>query len=210
MATALPVFPSFDPNPDLGASSVRFKKYISRFRNLITAMGITAAARQKALLLHYVGEEVNDIFETLTVPDPGETDSVLEVAVKILTDYFMPKQNPVFEEYKFRNAKETHGELLMTFYIHLKQLSLKCEFTDVDRAIKTQIIQHGISHRLRRKALADPYITLDKLLEMGKTMELADAQASNLENKPKSPSKLRANRVTYAQSTAEKRNNIHC
>ena len=177
MATALPVFPSFDPNPDLGAPGVRFKKYISRFRNLITAMGITAAARQKALLLHYVGEEVNDIFETLTVPDPGETDSVLEVAVKALTDYFMPKQNPVFEEYKFRNAKQTHGEPLMTFYTHLKQLSLTCEFTGVDCAIKTQIIQHRISHRLRRKALADPFITLDKILEMGKAMELASVRS---------------------------------
>ena len=141
----------------------------------------------------------NDIFETLPVPDPGETDSVLEVAVKALTNYFMPKQNPIFQEYKFRNAKQAHGEPLITFYTCLKQLSLTSEFTDVDRAIKTQIIQQGISHRLQRKALADPSIILEKLLETGKAMELADAQALNLENKPNSTIET-ANQMTHAQS----------
>ena len=35
---------------------IRFKKYIARFRNLIVA-NITDAKRQKALLLHYAGEQ---------------------------------------------------------------------------------------------------------------------------------------------------------
>lgn len=72
MAEALPTFPPFDPNADLGAPCVRFKKYISRFQNLIIATNITDPKRQKALLLHYAGEEVNDIFETLTLSEPGE------------------------------------------------------------------------------------------------------------------------------------------
>ncbi len=50
MATALPTFPSFDPNADQGAPGVIFKKYISRFRNLIVATDIDDPKRQKALL----------------------------------------------------------------------------------------------------------------------------------------------------------------
>ena len=72
-------------------------------------------------------------------------------------------------------------EALMTYYTRLKQLSLTCEFNDADREIKSQIIQHGRSQRLQQKALLDPTITLTKLLEMGKAMELADSQAANLE-----------------------------
>ena len=72
-------------------------------------------------------------------------------------------------------------EALMTYYTRLKQLSLTCEFNDADREIKSQIIQHGRSHRLRRKALLYPTTTLTKLLEMGKAMEVADSQAANLE-----------------------------
>ena len=72
MATPLPTFPSFDTNADKGAPGVRFEKYISRFRNLIVATDIDDPKRQKALLLHYIDEEVNDIFETLTVSEPAE------------------------------------------------------------------------------------------------------------------------------------------
>ncbi len=180
MATALPTFPSFDPNADQGAD-VRFKKYISRFRNLIVATDIDDPKRQKALLLHYIGEEVNDIFDTLTVSEPAEGETVLDVTIKALSDYFTPKQNPVVEEYKFRNAKQKPDEALMTYYTRLKQLSLTCEFHDADREIKSQIVQHGRSQRLRRKALTDPTITLAKLIEMGKAMELADSQAANFE-----------------------------
>lgn len=56
MVVNLPVFPLIDPNPDLGAPGIRFKK-----------PDITDPKRQSALLLHYAGEAVNDIFETLTV-----------------------------------------------------------------------------------------------------------------------------------------------
>ena len=70
--------------------------------------------RQKALLLHYIGEEVNDIFETLTVSEPAEGETVLDVIIKALSEYFTPKQNTAFEEYKFRNAKQMPDEALMT------------------------------------------------------------------------------------------------
>ena len=86
MAAALPTFPSFDPNVDLGAPGVRFKKYISRFRNLLTATNITDPKRQKALLLHYAGAEVNDIFETLTISEPTEGETDLDVTIKALSD----------------------------------------------------------------------------------------------------------------------------
>ena len=200
MATALPTFPSFDPNADQGAPGVRFKKYISRFRNLIVATDIDDPKRQNALLLHYIGEEVNDIFETLTVSALAEGETVLDVTIKALSEYFTPKQNPVFEEYKFRNAKQTHDEALMTYYTRLKQLSLTCEFHDADREIKSQIIQHGRSQRLRRKALIDPTITLSKLLEMGKAAELADSQAANLE---------RTENVSHFTTGSSKNHNSH-
>ena len=101
MATALQTFPFFDPNADQGAPGVGFKKYIARFRNLIVATNIEDPKCQKALLLHYIEEEVNDIFETLTVSEPAEGETVLDVTIKALSEYFTPKQNSAFEEYKF-------------------------------------------------------------------------------------------------------------
>ena len=38
---------------------------ITSFRNLLLALAVDDAKRQRALLLHYAGEGVNEIFETL-------------------------------------------------------------------------------------------------------------------------------------------------
>ena len=93
----------------------------------------------------------------------------------------------------------------MTYYTRLKQLSLTCEFANVDREITSQIVQHGRSQRLRRKALADPTITLAKLLDMGKAMELADTQAASLEKRQQRPES--ANCLTVGSRRSNPNNN---
>ena len=101
MATALPIFPEFNLR-DQSNLAARWEKYLKRFHNLMTAMNITDASRKRALLLHYVGEEVNDLFETL--PDTGD-DKDFKKAHEALTQYFTPTKNASFEIFKFRNLK---------------------------------------------------------------------------------------------------------
>ena len=116
MASALPQFPSFNPSPELGVPGTRWKKYVARFKNLIIALNITAKTRQTALLLHYAGEAVNDIFDTLPNTAAGEDEDPLQKAIDALTSYFQPKQNLVYEEYQFPQAKQDSGKALMAFY----------------------------------------------------------------------------------------------
>ena len=73
MATALPHFAEFDVHSD-GAVGVRWKEWLNRFKNLLLALGIDDKKRQRALLLHYGGESVNEIFETLPNTDAGDDD----------------------------------------------------------------------------------------------------------------------------------------
>ena len=65
MAVALPNFAEFDVHSD-GAVGTRWKKWLARFRNLLLALDVDDAKRQRALLLHYAGESVSEIFETLS------------------------------------------------------------------------------------------------------------------------------------------------
>ena len=60
---AIPSFPQFDVK-DQSNLAVRWEKYLKRFKNLMTTMKITDPTRQRALLLHYIGKDVNDIFDT--------------------------------------------------------------------------------------------------------------------------------------------------
>ena len=77
-------------------------------------------ARQRALLLHYAGEQVYDIFETLT--DTGESDD-FDKACEKLTAYFSPKKNIEYEVYVFRKEKQEIGETLDTYHTRLRRLA---------------------------------------------------------------------------------------
>ena len=120
----------------------------------------------------------------------GKETTPPDKAITALTNYFTPKKNLAYEEYKFREAAQEPGETLMTYYTRLKQLSLTCEFHDADREIKTQVIQHCVFHKLRRKSLTIPGMSLQALLGAGEAMELADTQAKTLENDQQKVSRL--------------------
>ena len=74
MAESLPAFPTFDPSPELGDVATRWRKWVNRFTNLMTALDIGEDIRLKALLLHYVGETTHDIFNTLIVGSEDESE----------------------------------------------------------------------------------------------------------------------------------------
>lgn len=128
------------------------------------------------MLLHYAGEDVNDIFDTL--PETGDD---FDTAIAKLTEYFAPKKCTEYEVYKFRQAKQEHGENIDTFHTRLRKLSEKCEFADKDREIKSQIIQGCNSKRLRRKALRQE-MSVDELVKKARSLQLSDKHSPEIEH----------------------------
>ena len=126
MAVALPNFAEFDVHSD-GAVDTRWKKWLARFRNLLLALAVDNTKRQRALLLHYAGESVNEIFETLPDTDAGEDENPFEKAVTALTNYFTPKKNREYEVYVFRKAKQESDESIAAFHTRLRRLAMTCE-----------------------------------------------------------------------------------
>ena len=84
MSDALPNYPNFYSNSS-GDVAIRWTKWVSRFKNLMLACNITAQIRQRALLLHYVGEQTHDIFDTLPDTVATENENTLDKAVNALT-----------------------------------------------------------------------------------------------------------------------------
>ena len=134
--------------------------------------------RKRALLLHYTGEEINDIFETL--PDTGEENNY-QAAIDAQNAHFAPTANSEFSIYCFRQAKQQPNGTLDTFHTRLQQLAMPCSFTDNDKEVKTQIIQACTSRKLRRSALQHPEWSLSNLLSSGRAMELANKHTANIE-----------------------------
>jgi len=192
MAMNLPSFPSFDVHAD-GNVGPRWTKWLSRFQRLLVALDIDEDARMRAMLLHYAGPSVDEIFDTLD--DTGSDDDYDKAKLR-LTEYFTPKVNTAFELYNFRNARQLESENIDAFCTRLRQLAKSCGFTDVEKEIAAQIILSCSSQRLRRKGLRDN-LSLKDLLNAGKAFELSEIQANDVE---RSDSKSDVNTVSRGRS----------
>ena len=137
----------------------------------MTAQAVDKDVRKRALLLHIGGEEVFEIAET---EEMGNTYTELKTA---LTKYFDPQRNVGYEIFTFRQATQQPGETLDKFYIRLKLLSKNCDFRDVNREIKSQIIQKCSLAKVRDKGLSEPAVKLSDLLTYGRTLEATNVQA---------------------------------
>ena len=72
MAAVLPEFPVFDPEVDETSVGIRWTKWVQRLENLLVALDITNNERKQAVMLHYAGTKVSDIFSTLILPEAGD------------------------------------------------------------------------------------------------------------------------------------------
>ncbi|XP_049522663.1 uncharacterized protein LOC125945132 [Dermacentor silvarum] len=190
----LPSFPFFDARAtDANNVGTEWLKWVKRFENFIVACGITADARKTALLLHYVGEEVYDIYCSLPDSPAAATASTVSstdgssnatplytAARKKLDGYFAPRVNPTFEIYRFRQAKQMENESLDAFYARLRQLVKHCAFADADTEIKNQILLSTVSTRLRRYAMQHD-LDLQGILKQGRLFEEVEHNISVIE-----------------------------
>ena len=174
----LPTFPEFELQPR-DTTPICFEKYVKCLNNMFTAMNITQACQKKAMLLHYVGEETCDVFETLTIPEPTEGSDEYKTAIKALTNYFEPQKCIDHHVYVFCQETQRSGENITKFYTCLQLLARKCEFTDIELKIKRQIIQGTSLLRLRRKAI-EQNLSLENLLKTVRAMETADKQTTEM------------------------------
>ena len=202
---ALPNLPQFECNSaDTTNVGVKWQKWVRRFENFLVAYTINTDARKKALLLHFAGPTVHDIYETLSPASIGDNYAD---TLKVLNDYFLPKKNVEFEIYKFRQTKQEVNESLDTYYTKLKQLAKYCEFDNIEKEIKSQIIQACLSNKVRRKALRDSGITLQQILDFARAMDDIDSHMTEMEEPNMNTDRLDAvrKRSNYKPQLSEKK-----
>ena len=196
-ATALPVFPAFTYRDDELSAGLRWSKYLTKFENLMVAMDINDEERKKALLIHYAGDEVFDLLETVTNDDKETYEKVKS----FLTAYFTPKVNTTYESFRFRKLRQESGESIDQFHIRLATQAQRCGFHDKEREILTQIIEGTSSSKLRRKALREN-LTLTQLLFDGRNDELTSKQANDFE-------KLETNMIRTHKSRSKSKTDVN-
>lgn len=177
MAMHLPPIMPFDLHGEPETVGLRWENWMKRFENYTVAFGITEDERKRALLLHYAGEAVHNLFVTLPASAAALT---YDLTLEKLSSYFLPKKNPVFEVFKFKTAVQEEGESIEEYHIRLRRLASTCEFHDCDLEIKNHVIHTCTSLSLKTKALCTPNLTLEELITMAKTIDLANKQSQSI------------------------------
>ena len=167
-----------------------WKKWAARFEK--QEWESQTLKQKRALLLHYSGPEVDEIFDTLE--GTGEDrldfsrflvsglrlsppDEDYKTAVEKLTAHFNPQVSTTQVVLNFRKAQQNEGESLDRFHTSFRTLAKTFEFADADKEIKEQIILSCKSNALRRKALRED-LDLTALLKAGRALELSETTAS--------------------------------
>lgn len=189
-----PIFRQFDPDDE--NDGIRWSEWVEDFELYLSACNITAASkvRRRATLLYCVGKKVRDIYKTLA--EDGDDAEDYDTVKKKLSKTFEPKRNKRIERMKFRQANQLPDELTDAFVQRLRMLAQYCEYGDTDDAILDQIVERGSNALLKRKILSAGEATLEKTLELARTIETVENQLREIEP---SGAKVNAVRQTYGR-----------
>ncbi|XP_055612518.1 uncharacterized protein K02A2.6-like [Uranotaenia lowii] len=206
---------------------IEWQRWLRAFETMMRASRIDDDDWKKDLLLHYAGSSVQQLYETL--PElPGKEmrgplmyvehytpnlTSYDEAKVK-LNEFFLPKENSMYERHLFRQMKQKSGENIDAFTIRLRVQAERCCFGDkCDENIKDQIVQNCNSPALRRDILKRGDVSLEEVLSTAKVFETVALQEKSFTHGDRLTSQLidvnKINMVPFGEKVAEPRN-IEC
>ena len=109
-----------------------FDRWIRGLDYYFAASKISNADQKKATLLHVLGMEIQDVFETLKpVQSEGTPLDAYKEACQRLHRYYQPKTNKVFERYRFHEMKQGE-ETMEQFVSRLQVQASKCGFSQTE------------------------------------------------------------------------------
>jgi hypothetical protein len=146
--------------------------------------------QKKHILLHVAGESVSNIFYAANRDE--QDAATFEEAVRVLSEHFQPMKDIDFCIFKFSQLKQSELESIDDFAVRLRREAEFCEFTNVDRELKRQILSGCRSTQLKEEVLKRPSCSLDELLKLARTADAARLQARAIESACKGTTKPEA------------------
>ena len=118
----------------VGNLSENWRRWKQRFNIYMKASGADKQdeGTKIALLLHCVGEEALEVYNTFKF-DPATDEDKFEANIKKFEEHCNPRKNTVFERYKFWECTQGEGESIDQFVTELKTRAKSCEFDAADQ-----------------------------------------------------------------------------
>ena len=137
-----------------GNISENWRRWEQRFRLYMIASGAVDNGEtvKAAILLHTVGEEALEVYNTLTITSAG-ANATMEEVLKAFKDYCSPQKNVLFERHQFWSHTMSTGISADRFITELRQKSKDCEFGgNEDDMIRDKLVFSINDTRLKETA----------------------------------------------------------
>lgn len=133
--------------------------------------------------MSFMSMPFRQIFQDYTLLTPELRNSKLKTnkekyteVLKKFEEYCLPRQNVVYERYKFFSCVQQEGQSIESYVTQLKTLASTCEFADQeDGLIRDRIVLGIRDNRLKERLLRE------SSLEVGKVVEIVRAAESSRE-----------------------------
>ena len=209
----------FDPHGERLDLGKRWEKWRDRFSRELKYNGVVTAANpdmaQMALLI-YAGHDVEDIHDSLPVPEPvkpeGMTEeqfTVFEKSMRKLNLYFVPKKSNDFALFELLNTKPEAEEATQNYAARLRTAAAKCDFTNwsESKMIKCLVILNMSDEDLRLDCLQKDY-TLEDVLSLAQKKEDAQVMSKKIDQEEVHRiGESSRQRTSAGTSNRERRNN---
>lgn len=200
MSNTLPPLEVLDVEGESTSMGSRWEKWKRSLLVYLEAAEVTSPPKKRATLLHFGGTGLQEIYYNLPGAQVEVTDGsdVFKTAVEKLEEFFLPKQNRIYERHMFRLIKQEDGEKFERFLVKLRKQADKCDFDKKDEHLIDQITEKCNSAKLRKKILTiGDDITLDKIITEANTLEIVNNQLENYGNKKEGSQEINANISPY-------------
>lgn len=156
-----------------------WETYIERLDLYFVANDVKAE-KQVAVLLTKISPETYKLVRDLCAPNKPNTKTYKELT-EMIQNHLNPKPSEAMERYKFNQARQSQTESVADFVARLKRLSLYCNFTDVNNAVRDQIVCGLKDHATKKALFREAALTFDKAYTIATQMETAENDVTTIE-----------------------------
>uniref|UniRef100_A0A803KB09 Gypsy retrotransposon integrase-like protein 1 n=1 Tax=Xenopus tropicalis TaxID=8364 RepID=A0A803KB09_XENTR len=162
-----------------GNLSENWRRWEQKLQLYLTATGACKypEAQKIAILLHTIGEEGLELYNTMNVVYGTPEAPTMNELLAQFRKHCNPRKNSVFERYQFWTHPMPDTGGIDKFQTELKLKAKDCEFKDTeDLMLRDKIVFSITNPALKEKLLADPDLTLEKAVSICRIKETTKAQ----------------------------------
>ncbi|XP_060789528.1 uncharacterized protein LOC132894151 isoform X2 [Neoarius graeffei] len=163
----------------IGNSAENWRRWEQRFRLYMTASGASEKEEEVkiAILLHTIGDEALEVYNTLHVIPHRDDDISMEDVLMAFKEYCSPLKNVVFERHQFWSHAMSSGITVDRFITELRQKSKDCEFgRSEDDMMRDKLVFSINDPRLKERLLRENGLALQRAIDICRSTELAKTQ----------------------------------